>query len=190
MKRAVFMDRDGTISEEVGFMREPDQFQLIPQSAEAIKLINENSLKAIVVTNQAGVARGYFPEEMIGKIHHTMEKLLSEQGAHLDGIYYCPHHPEGTVEPYRRMCNCRKPASGMLTQASQEHDIDVSSSYVVGDKVIDIELAHGVGAKGILVLTGYGKDELTRINHLSLKDPAYVARNLFDAVRWIIEDLG
>ena len=108
MKRAVFMDRDGTISEEVGYIGEPDQFHLLPQSAEAIRLINESGLKAIVVTNQAGVAKGYFPEEMVGRIHRTMEKLLSEQGAHLDSIYYCPHHPDGTVEPYRQICGCRK----------------------------------------------------------------------------------
>jgi len=189
MNSAVFMDRDGTVSEEVGYMRDPEQFRLIPQSAEAIRLINENSLKSIVITNQSGVARGYFSEETVSRVHQKMEKLLSELGAHIDGIYYCPHHPEGIVESYRKGCDCRKPASGLLTQASKKHAIDLASSYMVGDKVTDLQLAHGVGARAVLVLTGYGRDELEKIKKLSLKKPEYVACNLLDAVKWIIKDL-
>ena len=187
MKRAVFVDRDGTLSEEVGYIRDVKQFHLMPLSAKAVRLINQSGLKVIIITNQAGVARGYFPEEMIFKIHKKMEMLLSEQGAYLDGIYYCPHHPEGVIESYRKGCDCRKPASGLLERASKEHGIDLAASYVVGDKVTDIECAHRVGAKGILVLTGFGKDELKRINNTP---PKYVASDLFDAVRWIIRDLG
>lgn len=190
MKGAVFMDRDGTISKEVGYLNEPDQFHLIPKSAEAIKLINESGLLAIVVTNQSGVARGYFTEEMVHRVHGKMEKLLDERGVRLEGIYYCPHHPEGIVESYRKTCNCRKPASGLLKKASKDHSINLDASYVVGDKLIDIELASKVGAKGILVLTGYGKDELKRINDIPEMKPAYVADNLFDAAKWIINDSG
>ncbi len=190
MKGAVFVDRDGTISEEVGYIRNIDQFRLMPKSAEAIKLINKSGLKAIVVTNQAGVAKGYFPEEMVSRVHRKMEKTLSEQGAFLNGIYYCPHHPGGVVESYRKTCDCRKPASGLLKQASKDHSIDLSSSYMVGDKVTDIECAHRAGVKGILVLTGYGEDELKKIEGTKAREPEYVADDLFDAVKWIMNNLG
>jgi len=188
MERAVFVDRDGVISEEVGYIGDRDRLRLIPQSADAVKLINQSGLKIIVITNQSGVARGYFSEEMLGHIHRKMEQLLSDQGASLDAIYYCPHHPEGTVEAYRRQCACRKPAAGLLIKAAQEHAIDVASSYLVGDKHTDIECAHRAGAKGILVLTGYGKDELRKINSGALAQPEYVAADLLDAVQWIIKD--
>ena len=190
MKSAVFMDRDGTISEEVGFICDLDRFYLMPKSVEAIKLINESGLMAIVITNQSGVARGYFSEGMVNRIHEKMERLLEVDGAHLDGIYYCPHYPEGTVASYRKKCHCRKPAPGLIEQASKKHDIDLTASYMVGDKMIDIELASNVGAKGILVLTGYGRDELEKINEAYVMKPAYVADDLFNAVKWIINDLG
>ncbi|MCK5423071.1 MAG: HAD family hydrolase, partial [Deltaproteobacteria bacterium] len=178
-KGAVFLDRDGTISEEVGYISNLDQFQLMPKSAEAVKLMNERGLKVIVVTNQAGVAKGYFPEEMVSRVHKKMEKILSDQGAFLDGIYYCPHHPEGIVETYRKKCECRKPASGLLRQASEEHGIDISSSYMVGDKMADVECAHQIGVKGVLVLTGYGKDELKKIEGARIRRPEYVADDIF-----------
>lgn len=190
MKSAVFVDRDGTISEEVGYISDLDQFRLVPKAAEAIKLINESDLVVIVITNQAGVAKGYFSEETVDHIHKKMEKLLLEHGAYLDGIYYCPHHPEGVVGSYRRACDCRKPAPGLLEQASKDHGIDLAASYMVGDKVTDIELARKVGAKGILVLTGYGRDELQKISDVPVENPAYVALDLFDAVKWIMNDLG
>jgi D-glycero-D-manno-heptose 1,7-bisphosphate phosphatase len=188
MKRAVFVDRDGVLSEEVGYLGDRDHVRLIPHSAEAVKLVNQSGLKIIAITNQSGVARGYFSEEMLGQIHGKMEQLLKDQGAFLDGIYYCPHHPEGTVEAYRMVCDCRKPAAGLLIQAAQEHSIDVSSSYLIGDKRTDIECAHRAGARGILVLTGYGRDELGKINSAASAQPAYVAADLLDAVQWIIKD--
>lgn len=188
MERAVFVDRDGVISEEVGYLADVEHVRLIPRSAEAVKVINQSALKIIAITNQSGVARGYFSEEMLGHVHRKMEQLLSDQGALLDGIYYCPHHPEGTVEAYRIECDCRKPSAGLLIQAAEEHAIDLSSSYLVGDKRTDIECAHRAGAKGILVLTGYGKDELSTINSAALAQPEYVAADLLDAVQWIIKD--
>ena len=190
MRGAVFVDRDGTISNEVGYIRDPDQFQLMPKSAEAVKLIHESGLKIIVITNQAGVAKGFFTEEMVDQVNKKMEKLLSVQGAYLDGIYYCPHHPEGVVESYRKTCDCRKPASGLLEQASREHDIDLTVSYMVGDKLTDMECANKAGVKGILVLTGYGKDVHKKIESLNTKKPEYVEDDLFDAAKWIINDLG
>ena len=186
---AVFIDRDGTISEEVGYLNNIDRLKLIKGTSHAIKLLNKKGLKAIVVTNQAGVARGYFPEELIHKANERLKKLLSKSGAYLDGIYYCPHHPEIGNEKYRKICDCRKPNPGMIETASDELDIDISRSYVVGDKLSDVSLAHNVGAKGILVLTGYGKGELEYYKNNGSKKPDYVADDLYDAVKWILEDI-
>ena len=188
MERAVFLDRDGVISEEVGYLDDSDRLRLIPQAAGAVKLLNQSGFKTIVITNQSGVALGYFSDDVLGDIHRKMEELLSEQGASLDGIYYCPHHPEGTVETYRRECDCRKPATALLVKAAGEHGIDVASSYLVGDKRSDMECAHRAGATGILVLTGYGRDELKKVKGVPVAQPAYVAANVLDAARWIIKD--
>lgn len=190
MERAVFVDRDGVLSEEVGYLGEEGRLRLISRSAQAVRLLNQRGVKIIVVTNQSGVARGYFSEAMLRGIHLKLQESLSEQGAFLDGIYYCPHHPEGTVEAYCIECTCRKPAPGLLIQASQKHAIDLASSYLVGDKGSDIECAHRAGAKGILVLTGYGRDELIKISSSAAAKPEHVAADLLDAVRWIIGDTG
>lgn len=188
MGPGVFVDRDGVICEEVGYIGEREQMRLIPRAAEAVKLINLSGLKIIAITNQSGVARGYFTEETLGYLHRELEKLLSDQGAFLDGIYYCPHHPEGSVAAYRMACDCRKPATGLLNRAAAAHAVDLASSYLVGDKVTDIACAQRAGAKGILVLTGYGRDELVKINRADSAQPHYVAADLLDAVEWIIKD--
>ena len=188
MESAVFLDRDGGISEEVGYLGDSDRLRLMPQAADAVKLLKQNGFKTIVITNQSGVARGYFSEQALGDIHRKMEQFLSAQGATLDGIYYCPHHPEGTVDAYRRECDCRKPATGLLIKAAGEHGVDVTSSYLVGDKRSDMECAHRAGATGILVLTGYGRDELKNVNGVAVAQPSYVAADVLDAARWIIKD--
>ncbi len=187
---AVFMDRDGTINEEVGYLDDPGKFTLIPGSAEAIKKINLSGIKSVVVSNQSGVARGYLTEQLLSKIHEKMVDLLRAQGARLDGIYYCPHHPDFGTGPYRKICQCRKPAGGMLEKAAFNLKINLSSSYVVGDKLLDVELANGVGATGILVLTGYGKEELKKLtaDNNNDKSIAYVGKDLPDAVEWILTD--
>ena len=186
---AVFMDRDGTINEERGYLKDPDGLNIMPEAFDAIKRINKNKLKAVIVTNQSGIARGYFSEKQMEKVHQRLTGLLMQKGAYLDGIYYCPHHPEGDILEYRIKCKCRKPATGMLDLASQELDIDLHRSYVIGDKIIDIELAHRVGAKGILVLTGYGKEEADLLNQRSRVQPQFIADNILDAVNWILSDL-
>jgi D-glycero-D-manno-heptose 1,7-bisphosphate phosphatase len=190
MNIAVFMDRDGTISEETGYLKDPCDLKILPGAFDAIKLINENQIKAVVITNQSGVARGYFSEETVGKTHLRLRELLGGKGAHLDGIYYCPHHPEIGPPEYRKKCNCRKPALGMLRLASTELEIDLSHSYVIGDKLTDIEPAYKVGAKGILVLTGYGKEQMESLNERSKKQPHYIARDILEAVNWILQDLS
>ncbi len=140
-RRAVFIDRDGTISEEVGYINHPSRFRLFPYSVPAIKLLNEDGWLAIVITNQAGVARGYFSEEMIETVHRHLRKDLESSGARLDGIFYCAHHPSVGEPPYRLDCDCRKPKPGLIRRAAHEFDIDVDGSWMIGDRYSDIELA-------------------------------------------------
>src|SRR5437762_11654992 len=145
-QRAVFMDRDGTISEEVGYVNHPSRFHLFPFAAQAIRLLNENGWLAIIVTNQAGVARGYFPEEMIEAVHARMKEELKSEGARLDAIYYCAHHPTIGEPPYRLDCECRKPKPGLILGALADFDIDLAQSWVIGDRYVDVELARNAGA--------------------------------------------
>jgi len=184
--RAVFLDRDGTINEEMGYINHIDRFALLPRTAEAIRLINASGLKAVVVTNQSGVARGMFPESLVAEVHRKMEDLLRAGRAHIDGIYYCPHHPDFGPPEYRKRCSCRKPATGLIERACNELNIDPTQSYMVGDRIMDVEFGHKIGAKGILVLTGYGKGELTYCNGQWGGEPDFIAEDLYAAVQWII----
>jgi D-glycero-D-manno-heptose 1,7-bisphosphate phosphatase len=177
--KAVFLDRDGTLVEEVGYLSHIEQFKLLPRVGEAVRLLNQHKLKTIVVTNQSGVARGYFPESFVHSIHRKMQNLLKMEEAHLDGIYYCPHHPD-------EKCECRKPGTGLVKKAVEDLDLDCSKSYMVGDRGIDIELAYLVGAKGILVLTGYGEGEWEEFGKGWKAKPSYVAPGLYEAVQWIL----
>ena len=184
---AIFMDRDGTVSDEVGYVNHIDRYRLLPRSAAAIRRINEAGYLSFVVTNQAGVARGLFDEALILKVHETLNRWLGESGARLDGIYYCPHHPKEGQPPWRLDCDCRKPKPGLLLRAAREHDVDLSASYMIGDTVLDIEAARNVGATGVLVLTGYGKgDQIFRMAQRGLQ-PAFIAPDLLDAVDWILD---
>ncbi len=186
MHRAVLLDRDGTISEEVGYVNHPDRFQLYPWTAPAISRLNRAGLKVIMITNQSGVARGYFPESLVLEIHLRLREELARGGAVLDGVYYCPHHPEGSVESYRRQCLCRKPGTGMLERAAVEHGLDLGSSFVVGDKYLDVQVGFKVGARTILVTTGYGKGELLYNGDSWPRRPDHVAANLLEAADWIV----
>jgi D-glycero-D-manno-heptose 1,7-bisphosphate phosphatase len=188
--RAVFLDRDGTINEEVGYITHVDRLTLLPRTAGAIKLINANGFKAVVVTNQSGVARGMFPESLVEEVHRRLEDLLRADGAYLDGIYYCPHHPDFGPPEYRKRCTCRKPGTGMIERACNDLGIDPTRSYMIGDRITDVEFAHKIGAKGILVLTGYGKGELTCRDGQWREKAGFIARDLYDAVGWIIAQEG
>jgi len=183
---AVFLDRDGTICEEVGYLDSLEKLVIFPHTAEAIRTINENGMRAVVITNQSGVARGYFKEDFVRQVHRHIEKMLEEKGAVIDGFYYCPHHPTEGKGEYLADCTCRKPKPGMLIRASEEMDIDLSCSYVVGDMIKDIELAGKVGAKGILVR----RSDMENDPSSHEIRPAYIAEDILDAVRWIIEDRG
>jgi D-glycero-D-manno-heptose 1,7-bisphosphate phosphatase len=188
MKRAIFMDRDGTVSDEVGYLNHVSRLRVLPFAAPAIRAVNESDLLAILVTNQAGVARGYFKEEMIGRVHERLVEELAAEGARLDAIYYCPHHPTAGEPPYRQACDCRKPRPGLLERAAREHDVDLTASYMIGDKYSDVALAHVVGAKGVLVLTGYGRGEHEYERGSWPRRPDHVAETLLEAVEWSLED--
>lgn len=185
-RKAIIMDRDGTVCDEVGYVNHVDRVRLLPRSAEAIRKANESGFQTVVVTNQAGVARGYFVEELIDEVHDRVRALLSEQGARLDGIYYCAHHPSAGHPPYRRECECRKPRPGMLLRARDEMGVDLAQSYMIGDSVRDVEAGLRAGVTPILVLTGYGKGEWEYQSHAWERKPAHVAGDLLDAVEWIL----
>jgi len=185
-RRAIIMDRDGTVCEEVGYVNHVDRVRLLPRSAEAIRAANEAGFQTVVVTNQAGVARGYFAESLVDEVHDRVRELLAEQNARLDGIYYCPHHPEVGPPPYRKDCSCRKPAPGMLERARDEMGIDLAASYMIGDSAKDLGAGHRAGTTNVLVLTGYGKGELAYQSQAWKVQPDHVAADLQDAVSWIL----
>ncbi len=182
MKRAIFLDRDGTLSFERGYIDRPEKFEIYPFTPSALKLLKDLGFLLVVITNQSGVARGFFSLETLNKVHEKMERELEKYGIKLDGIYFCPHHPSTTG-----ICGCRKPNTGLVERACKELAIDPSASYVIGDKWSDIELGKRVGAKTILVLTGYGKMEIMDGVLKRLK-PDIVAENILHASK-IIKDL-
>ena len=185
-RRAVFMDRDGTISEEIGYVNHPARYRVFPYAGEAVRLLNEAGWLAILVTNQAGVARGYFTEEMIGAVHGVLESELKLAGARLDAIYYCAHHPSVGSPPYRSDCDCRKPRPGLIRRAAADFDIDLAGSWMIGDRYSDIELAHNAGVRSAFVLSGYGRGEWEYQRAIWKTEPEMVAEDLLEAVRKII----
>jgi D-glycero-D-manno-heptose 1,7-bisphosphate phosphatase len=186
LRPAAFIDRDGTLTEEVGYVNHPRRLRLLPRSAEAIRRLNAASIPAVVVTNQAGVARGYFSDEVLNQVNAALVAHLKEAGAHLDGLYVCTHHPAEGEPPFRAACDCRKPAPGLVRRAAEELLLDPARSIVVGDKPSDLELAARVGARGVLVLSGYGLGEWEYRRDRFAVPPDHVAADLLDAVDWMI----
>ena len=180
----VFLDRDGTLIEEVGYLSHLDRIALYPWSIESVKLLNRAGFKVVVVTNQAGVARGLFDEDFIDEAHRFLDQKFGDGGAMIDKFYYCPHHPEASVEAYRCECDCRKPKAGMLWKAAQELQLELSHSFVIGDRLSDLRLGPAVGAKSVLVRTGYG--ETTARELTDDVEVAYTAQELMTAVAWIL----
>lgn len=170
--RAVFLDRDGTIAEDVHYCRRPEDFRILPTVPEAIKLLNDSGFKVVVITNQSGIARGYFTEETLALIHQKMHRELARHGARVDAVYYCPHHPDDG-------CDCRKPGTALFRRAAWELDIDFGLSYVVGDLPMDIEAGKALGCRTVLVTTG--PEDANKPSDA----PDYVADSLIEAVRWI-----
>ena len=148
-QRAVFFDRDGTLNIDIHYLHDPKDFTWTPDAKEAIRYANEHGYLAIVITNQSGVARGYYPESDILRVHDWMNQELQPIGAHLDAIYYCPHHPDGTVPAYAKKCDCRKPAPGLVLRAIADFDIDPEASLFLGDSDKDVACAENAGVRGI-----------------------------------------
>ena len=188
-QRAVFFDRDGTLIEEIGYLSHPNQLELYPFAGRAVQMANQANLLTIVVTNQAGVAQGLFEEPLLNEVHRRLSNRIQTAGGKLDGIYYCPHHPEAIVKSYRVECDCRKPGAGMLEQAAARFHIDLERSFMVGDRYLDIQAGHRVGARSVLVLTGFGKLEWESGRAQSQRQPDYVAKDVHHAIRWILAQL-
>jgi len=195
LRAAVFLDRDGTINEDRGYIGDPDNIVLIEGAAEAVKELNRRDIPVIVITNQSGLARGFYTSADLLAVNNQMKTLLHAKGAHIDGLYFCPHHPEDN-------CECRKPETGLLLKAAHEHGIDLAQSVIIGDKVSDMELGTRANMVKVLVLTGYGPIALEELRAGSggaeeeagagrgLLDQDFVAHDLGDAVEWILSEDG
>lgn len=183
-KVGVLVDRDGTLIREVGHLCRVEQLEILPGVPEAIRLLRRYGLKVAVITNQSAVARGLLKEEELREIHREMERRLAEGGAVLDGLYYCPHHPTEGGGPYRVACECRKPRLGLPKRAALELDLDLARSYVVGDQQVDMELAAGIGAKGLLI-----GDKKSREDKPLPAAARRVVTDFWEAAQWIVGDL-
>ena len=180
MNIAVFLDRDGVLNQDPPhYAHRLDQLVIIPKSCEAVRALKEHHYIVIIISNQSGIARGYYTENNVAIFNNALIAKIHACGGDVDGIYYCPHHPEAIIERYRMDCNCRKPKAGMLFKAAEEYNIDLSKSYLVGDKMSDIEAGNAAGCHVILVLTGHGTDEVLKKKD---DDDIMVAADLFDAV--------
>lgn len=189
MPAAVFLDRDGTMVYDVGYLARLDDLRWYPWTIDAVRLLNRAGLLVIVTTNQSGVALGLFPEEFVGEVHREMADRIGRDGGRVDGWFYCPHHPRAVVDALRAECECRKPQPGMIRQAQQQFEIDLNRSFVVGDKLADLGLAESVGARGVLVRTGYGDTEVGRHGG-QVPGADHVAADLMEATAWILGQAG
>jgi D-glycero-D-manno-heptose 1,7-bisphosphate phosphatase len=186
-KPAVFIDRDGTINEQMGYVNHVSRFRILPKVPQAIRMLNRHGFLVFVVSNQSGVARGYYPLDLVSTLHQLLVSRIKEKKASIDGIFFCPHHPEGSVPEFSRDCDCRKPKTGLIEQACRSFEIDLRRSFVVGDMCTDIELARRAGITGILVKTGYGLGEIEYTLPQRTAKPAHIAEDLLDAVHWILD---
>ncbi len=180
----VFLDRDGTLIRDVGYLSRLDQIEILPRVPEALQILQRQELKVLVVTNQSAIARGFLSEDELKRIHVELRRQLSSCGAALDGIYYCPHHPTEGLGPYRLTCDCRKPNGGLARQAAEELNLDLRRSYVVGDQSSDMEMAARIGAKGVLIDTRASHNTEQKSESSSL-----VVNDLWEAAEWIVADL-
>ena len=185
MKKAVFLDRDGTINEEMGYINHASRFIIFDFVPEAIKILNDCGFLIFVVTNQSGIARGYFSEDLLISLHNSLIAKVEKYQAKIDKIYYCPHHPKEGLQKYRIDCNCRKPKPGMIEQAKKEYSIDLENSYIIGDRYKDVQFGNNLGLKTIMVLTGYGLGEYTYQKNEWLTQPDFICNNLLDAANVI-----
>jgi D-glycero-D-manno-heptose 1,7-bisphosphate phosphatase len=186
---AIFLDRDGTIIKEVGYLKSIKGIRMIPRADDAIRIFKDWGYKVVVVSNQSGVARGYFDESVLGIVNDEIIRLFHEKGAEIDAMYYCPHHPD-FGSPMERNCDCRKPHAGMLYKAEKELNIDLKKSVIIGDKRTDVETGNRLGIISILVLTGFGKKEYTTMMSKERPVADFVAEDIYDAIHFIGENLN
>lgn len=197
--KVIFLDRDGTLNEEVHYLHKPEDLKLLPGVEQAVRRFNEAGYQVVVVTNQAGVARGYYTEQDVIELHAYLNRILKEEGAHVDAFYYCPHHPEYGIGPYKTECRCRKPGIGMFEQAEQafKDGINKEESYMIGDKLLDVEAGHRYGVRSVLVGTGYGREVREEQRNKGLLDADgncldgsydFYAEDLVQAAEWILRD--
>lgn len=184
-QRAVFIDRDGTLNVEKDYVHKIADFEFLNGAIEAVRLLNENSFTVVVISNQSGIARGYYAPNDVHILHDHIQRELRKQKAHIDAFFYCPHHPEGSVEEFRKICDCRKPKPGMVLQAEKKLNLDLPHSYVVGDHLSDIMLRESIPLTTILVKTGHGKETLRQLQNATVK-PDHIVENLLDAVKQIV----
>ncbi len=189
-KPAVFFDRDGTLNRDVGYVTHLDAYELLPRAAAAVRRVNEAGWLAILVTNQAGVARGYFPESMVEAAHGKLRDELRAEGARLDAIYYCPHAPNGDVPAYAIDCRMRKPYPGMILKAGEERGVDLEKSVMLGDKYSDLEAGWRAGCGAGLLLTGYGRGERELRGARWPRQPDFVAEDAYHAVEIVLGARG
>jgi len=185
MTPAIFLDRDGTINEEMGYINHPERFHVFPNVYKALKIFKEMGFKNVIITNQSGIARGYFSERLLTQIHDNLIKETRKMGAFIDGIYYCPHHPTEGIDKYRIDCSCRKPKIGLVTRAIEDLDIDLKKSYMIGDRYKDVIFAKKLNLRSAMVMTGYGKGEYQYQRHTWKQHPDIIGDDLLAVARVI-----
>lgn len=186
--KVAYIDRDGTINVEKHFIKHPDEVELIPGSDRAIRLLNEAGYRVFGISNQSGIARGYFTIEEVQLVNNRVVELVAQGGGKLDEIFICPHHPEGAVKELSITCGCRKPATGMIELAIKKYGLKPSKVVVIGDRTADIHLGHNIGATTILVSTGYGKEEKIKMENGGEGLADYFANNLLEAVNNLLDN--
>jgi len=188
MRPAVFLDRDGTMIHDIGYLSRYDDVRWFGSTVDAIRMMNRAGFLVLVTTNQSGIGRGLYTEAALQSIHERMARYLEAGGAVVDGWFYCPHHPDAEIEAYRSVCTCRKPSPGMIQQAVRQFEIDLAYSFGIGDKLADLGAATAAGARGILVRTGYG--ESTMRAHPEAAGASHVAPDLMAATSWLLLQSG
>jgi D-glycero-D-manno-heptose 1,7-bisphosphate phosphatase len=184
MRKAVFLDRDGTLIEEAGYLERLERLIFFPYSVDAVRQLNRGGFAVIVITNQAGIGRGIVKESFVAEAHRHIRERLEAGGARVDAFYYCPHHPDAVIDAFRQRCDCRKPGPGMLKAAAEDLHLDLARSFVVGDRCMDVEAGRAAGATPVLVRTGYGRMEEPKLKPDA--GAAVVTDNLIEAVSWIL----
>jgi D-glycero-D-manno-heptose 1,7-bisphosphate phosphatase len=184
MRPAVFLDRDGTLNEDVGYLDRVERFHVFPFTTEAMRVLSRAGYRLVVVTQQNGIALGFVDEPRVQDIHRLLVERLAAADVPVDGVYYCPHNPHATVEQYRVECDCRKPRPGMLQRATRELDLDLTRSVIVGDRWRDLQMGASIGVPGVLVRTGYGETEARSVP--DGQRPLAIVGNVMEAAGWIL----